>query len=163
MQTLLSAGLSPCRALQLKIAFAIQLTARRWRVATAAAPVGLAAGSDLRMTALYYIDAAPKGLTQTELADLLQISGPSMSRQLDKLEALGLVSRRRLLGDGRVKLIFLEPAGRRALVRLDEEVSALRERLFDGIPEADMAVVSRVMDTLSLRLAGEIGALPKQP
>lgn len=161
MQTLLSAGLSPCRALQLKIAFTIQLTARRWRVATA--PLGQSPGSDLRLTALYYIDAAPKGLTQTELSDLLQISGPSMSRQLDKLEALGLVSRRRLLGDGRVKLIFMEAAGRRALVRLDEEVSALRERLFDGIPEADMEVAGRVLDTLSLRLAGEIGAPPKQP
>ena len=161
MQTLLSAGLSPRRALQLEIAFAIQLTARRWRVATA--PVGLAAGSDVRLTALYYIDAAPKGLTQTELADLLQISGPSVSRQLDKLEALGLVSRRRLLGDGRVKLIFMEAAGRRALVQLDKDVSALRERLFDGVPEIDMDATKRVLVTLGLRLAAELGPRPGQP
>jgi MarR family transcriptional regulator for hemolysin len=155
---LLSAGSSPRQALQLKIAFAITQTARRWQSLFADARRTSGKGGAW-ISALYFLETSPKGLTQTELAKRLQISGPSLTRQLDKLEALGLVSRRRMLGDGRARLIVMEQAGREALLEMDIMASAMRDRLFEGISEADLDATQRVLDTLSARLVTDPGLL----
>ena len=102
---------------------------------------------------LYFLEESPKGLTQTELASRLEISGPSLTRQLDKLERLGFVSRHRMIGDGRVRLIMIEPAGREALMELDVLASEMRDRIFGDIPQSDLETAQRVLDTLAARLA----------
>lgn len=155
MLNLLSEGASPRQALQLRIAFAVTQTARRWHGAFADARAPGKGGAWI--SALYYLDSSPKGLTQSELAKRLKISGPSLTRQLDKLEAMGLVTRRRMLGDGRARLIVMEPAGREALLELDVLASAQRDRLFEGIPEADLEATRRVLDILDSRLAADAG------
>lgn len=156
MLNLLSARSSPRQALQLKIAFNIAQTARRWQTVFAEARRASGKGGAW-LGALYYLDATPKGLTQSELAGRLKISGPSLTRQLDKLESLGLVSRRRMLGDGRARLVVMEEAGRQTLLEMDAVASAQRDRLFEGIPQADLEATQRVLETLSARLATDPG------
>ena len=52
-----------------------------------------------------------EGLTQTELADDLQIETPTLNRLLDKLEQSNFIERRQMDGDKRVRCIHLtEPA-----------------------------------------------------
>lgn len=116
----------------------------------------------VRTSLLYFLEESPKGLTQTELAQRLEISGPSLTRQLDKLEKLGFVSRRRMLGDGRVRLILLEPAGRETLMELDILAAEMRDRLFMDIPEADLETTQRVLDSLAARLASDPGLTPQK-
>ena len=53
-----------------------------------------------------------QGASQTELAQLLGIETPTLKRQLDALEALGLAERRPLPEDGRKHAIFLTAAAR---------------------------------------------------
>ncbi|MFN6982124.1 MAG: MarR family winged helix-turn-helix transcriptional regulator [Brevundimonas sp.] len=136
------------------------MTARRFHnvVAEARRASGKAA---VRTSLLYFLEESPKGLTQTELAGRLDISGPSLTRQLDKLEGLGFVSRRRMIGDGRVRLVMIEPAGREALLELDVLNSEMRDRIFGDIPQADLETAQRVLDTLAARLAVDPGLVMK--
>jgi DNA-binding MarR family transcriptional regulator len=61
-----------------------------------------------------------------ELADFLGVSPPAATKNIDKLEALGLLVRMPSVGDRRARLLSVSPKGRR-LVRRYEELS--RERL----------------------------------
>lgn len=156
MLQLLSEQSTPRQHLQLRIAFSVALSARRFHIITAEAR--RASGKPaVRTSLLYFLEESPKGLTQSELAQRLEISGPSLTRQLDKLEKLGFVSRRRVLGDGRVRLIVLEPAGREALLEMDTLAAEMRDRLFQGIPDADLETTQRVLDLLSTRLGVDQG------
>jgi MarR family transcriptional regulator for hemolysin len=159
---LLSAGLSSRQGLQLRVAFTVSQTARRFqRIFVEAA--SLAGQSDARVSLLYFLENSPTGLTQTELAGRLGISGPSLTRQLDKLEALGFVSRQRMIGDGRARLIMIEPAGRDALIKLDSLASAMRDRIFSDISDADLEAVQRVLDVISARLESDPGLVTHKP
>jgi MarR family transcriptional regulator, transcriptional regulator for hemolysin len=158
---LLSSRSSPRQALQLKIAFHVIQTARRWQGAFADMKRVSGKGA-AGLSALYYLENSPTGLTQTELAKRLKISGPSLTRQLDKLEAQGLVTRRRMLGDGRARLIVMEDAGREALFEMDAIASAMRDRLFEGVSEADLEATNRVLDVLASRLAVDPGLVSEE-
>jgi MarR family transcriptional regulator, transcriptional regulator for hemolysin len=59
------------------------------------------------------------GCSQSQLAELMGVEGPTMARHLDRLEAAGLVERRRDGPDRRVSRIHLTEAG---VARHDELV-----------------------------------------
>jgi len=66
-----------------------------------------------------------------------------------------------MIGDGRVRLIMIEPAGREALLELDVHASEMRDRIFGDIPQADLETAQRVLDTLAARLAVHPGLAAK--
>jgi MarR family transcriptional regulator for hemolysin len=70
-----------------------------------------AAGSSFAVwTALYALKA--KGpLIQRELAELLNVEGPTLTRHLARMETQGLVERRRASADRRAAVVHLTPAG----------------------------------------------------
>src|ERR687889_1952112 len=55
--------------------------------------------------------ARKDGMTQTELAEILEVEGPTLVRLLDGLEAQGLTERRPVAGDRRAKQIALTAEG----------------------------------------------------
>ena len=59
-----------------------------------------------RALAISHVSREP-GLSQAELADLLDIRTPSMNRTLDQLEEAGLIERRSDPQDKRVRRLFL--------------------------------------------------------
>lgn len=156
MLNLLSARSTPRQTLQLKIAFNIVQSARRWQGVLSEARRSTGKGGAW-VNVLYYLDEAPEGLTQTVLAKRLKVSGPSLTRQLDKLEAQSMVSRRRVEGDGRARLVVMEEAGRAALLDMDVMASAMRDRVFKGVSDEDLATTERVLDALAHRLAKDPG------
>lgn len=84
-----------------------------------------------------------QGASQTELAQLLGIETPTLKRQLDALEALGLAERRPLPEDGRKHAIFLTAAARvEPLLAYRADVEAA---LADGIAPEDLATTRRVL------------------
>jgi MarR family transcriptional regulator, transcriptional regulator for hemolysin len=66
---------------------------------------------------LHHAFEAPD-LSQSQLAARLDIEGPTLVRHLDRLEADGLLERRRDVSDRRVVRVRLTPAGRDAETRL---------------------------------------------
>lgn len=96
------------------------------------------------------------GISQSELAALLEIEAPTLKRQIDGLEADGFVSRRPIEGDARKNAVFLTDRGR------DSQINAfsrkLRTDVLDGIPAKDLQDARRVLD----RIAANINSLGRK-
>lgn len=139
----------------------VMMTARRWklRVAELFRESGHTGAPTI---VLYYLADHPKGLTLSELAGKMELSGASLTRLVQKLELDGLVSRRRLLGDGRSWLIVIEPAGRAEMEAFEVYAAAMRQRTFHGLSEEDMAAALRVLDALAAKLTDGPDA-PRRP
>jgi DNA-binding MarR family transcriptional regulator len=138
-------------SLQLKVAMQVMVTARRWksRVADLFRESGHTGAPTV---VLYYLADQPKGLTLSELSTRMELSGASLTRLVQRLERDGMVSRRRLVGDGRSWLIVMEPAGREAMDAFEVYAAAMRQRMFEGLSETDIAAALRVLDVLASRL-----------
>ena len=138
--------------LQLKVAMQVMLTARRWKswVAGKFRDSGHTGAPTL---VLYYLVDQPKGLTLSELSSRMELSGASLTRLVQRLEKDGMVSRRRMVGDGRSWLIVMEPAGRAEMEAFEVHAAAMRQRVFEGVSEDDMAAALRVLDAVAARLA----------
>ncbi|MFN7128918.1 MAG: MarR family winged helix-turn-helix transcriptional regulator [Brevundimonas sp.] len=138
-------------AVQILIKQRIALIARRW--STRASRLFKAYGfTNAQRAPLHLLKHAPQGLTQSELADGLQLSEPTLSRRVTRLLADGLVSKHRLPGDGRANLIKLEPAGLKALDGSETTVTLDRELLFQGLSNDDLGAALRVLDVLAARM-----------
>ena len=94
----------------------------------------------------------PKGLTLSELSARMELSGASLTRLVQRLERDGMVTRRRMVGDGRSWLIAMEPSGHAALGAFDIHAAAMRQRMFEGISDDDLAAALRVLKILSSKL-----------
>ena len=138
-------------ALQLNVSMQVMLTARRWRLRVA--DLFRESGHTGAPTiVLYFLADHPKGLTLSELAEKMELSGASLTRLVQRLERDGMVSRHRMLGDGRSWLIVMEPAGRAEMEAFEVHAAAMRQRMFEGVSEDDMAAALRVLDALAAKL-----------
>lgn len=108
--------------------------------------------TEARWNALYMLADAPSGLIQSELAERLGVEGPTLVRLLDALEAQSLISRHPSKYDRRAKVLFIEPAGRTVISEVDGVAAKLRDKLFEGMSDADLASTLRVLDLLAVRL-----------
>ncbi len=96
-------------------------------------------GTDLttvRMRTLAVLSARP-GATINELSVLAVIEQSTMSRNLDSMEAAGLIRRVPRADDLRVREIHVTPAGRRALDDFWPTMHAEYEKLIDGFSERE--------------------------
>ena len=85
-----------------------------------------------RLTALAALTRYPDGVRQGDLAELMNISAPSMTRLVEILEEAGWVERRRDPADQRCLLLVLSPVGHKTLDTLrDESATQLSEELAD--------------------------------
>jgi len=92
------------------------------------------------------------GVRPGVLAEVLAVEGSSLVRQLDQLADAGMVERREDAVDRRAKTIHLTPAGNRSRAKIEAALDTLRESLFDGVSDADMAACLRVFEVLQGRL-----------
>ncbi len=97
------------------------------------------------------------GLRQVELAEMLGIEGPSLVRQLDHIEAAGLIERREHPHDRRANTLHLTSAGRRLSVSIETTLRALATRSFAGISSADLETCLRVFNMLDANLERHAG------
>ena len=98
-----------------------------------------------RLTALSALTRYPDGLRQGDLAELMNISAPSMTRLVEILEEAGWVERRRDPDDQRCLLMVLSPVGRKTLDTLrDESASQLSEELADLTADERAALAAAV-------------------
>ncbi|WP_210408152.1 MarR family winged helix-turn-helix transcriptional regulator [Allokutzneria sp. NRRL B-24872] len=89
--------------------------------------------------------AASEPRTQRELADALNVTPRNVTALVDALEEAGFVARDPHPDDRRAILVSLTEKGGATVARLDESADALADRLFDGLPADELAVVTRVL------------------
>jgi MarR family transcriptional regulator for hemolysin len=88
-------------------------------------------------------------MTQTELADALEIEGPTLVPLLDGLEKQGLIERQPVDGDRRAKQIALTPAGYEQASRVDGIVKAYRSDVLKDVSEDDLKAAIRVFHAMA--------------
>lgn len=96
---------------------------------------------------------AGSGHTQTAIAQRVGISGPTLIHHLDRLEANGLVTRSRDTTNRRAQTVTLTASGERAFTQLRKAATAFDRRLHNGITEAELIDLRRLLTTISTNIA----------
>ncbi len=98
-----------------------------------------------RLAALSALTRYPDGVRQGDLAELMNISAPSMTRLVEILEEAGWVERRRDPQDQRCLLLVLTPVGHKTIDTLrDEAATQLSTELADLTAEERSALAAAV-------------------
>ncbi|HEX6143311.1 MAG TPA: MarR family transcriptional regulator [Geminicoccaceae bacterium] len=102
------------------------------------------------------------GISQTELADLLDLEKPSLGRLLDRLEAKDWIERRPDGADRRIKRVHLTPRVAPVVRELRSLAAELRGDALEGVSEAErarfLATLLLIKDNL-LRMSANGGAV----
>ncbi|NUU08338.1 MarR family transcriptional regulator [Leifsonia sp. C5G2] len=114
---------------------------------------GLAEG-DFDVLATLRRAGAPYERTAGELAEHTMITTGGMSKRLDRLERVGLVSRRSSETDGRGRVIRLTEQGRATIDAAVTDHLANERRLLDELDPADAAALERILTEWLARLGG---------
>ncbi|HWE06213.1 MAG TPA: MarR family transcriptional regulator [Rhizomicrobium sp.] len=104
---------------------------------------------------LLRLNAQP-GLSQIEMASLLEVEPISVGRLIDRLEARGLVERRPDPSDRRVWRLHLLPSAQPILDEISRTREVLGAELFDGV---DATARATMIDAL-LRMKNNLTAEP---
>ncbi|MGO4573453.1 MarR family winged helix-turn-helix transcriptional regulator [Microvirga sp. 2TAF3] len=88
-------------------------------------------------------------MTQTELAEELEIEGPTLVRLLDNLESQGLIERRPVDGDRRAKQVALTAAGHEQAETVSHLADEVRESVLADVAEDDLLAAVRVFRIMS--------------
>lgn len=81
------------------------------------------------------------GLTQTQLAELLDIERAPLGTLIDKLESAKFVERRADASDRRLKRVFITPAGVNMLPTIIETAAEISEEITQGLTETQLAAM----------------------
>ena len=77
------------------------------------------------------------GITQTELADYLELDKSTIGRLLDRLEERGFIRREKDPNDRRVFRIFIAKTAYPVLTELEQVADGVRAQALSGISEED--------------------------
>ncbi|QGN59234.1 MarR family winged helix-turn-helix transcriptional regulator [Nostocoides sp. HKS02] len=98
-----------------------------------------------RLAALSALTRYPDGVRQGDLAELMNISAPSMTRLVEIMEEAGWVERRRDPADQRCLLLVLTPVGHTTIDTLrDEAATQLSTELADLTEDERIALAAAV-------------------
>lgn len=88
-------------------------------------------------------------VNQTELAEALEIEGPTLVPLLDGLEKQGLIQRRPVDGDRRAKHIALTPAGQEQAAHVNGILKSFRSDIMKEVSEDDLKAALRVLHAMA--------------
>lgn len=91
-----------------------------------------------RQSAVLILIATNRGASQVALAEFLGINRATMISMIDRLEARGLVERRSMDGDRRLRGIFLTSKGRETYAELRKRISQHERRMFKDFSSREL-------------------------
>lgn len=103
------------------------------------------------------------GITQRDLAELLNISRPTLTVTLQKMEKAGLIERRADETDSRYIRIHLTEAGATMHDRMHEIMFDVVGRTMKGISEEDLSHLERLMDQMRANITDPLETNPQHP
>lgn len=138
--------------LQRRIATCMRPLNRRWSALgdQVLATLGV---SNSQGWCLVYLSRLGPETRQSEIAHALGMREASLVPTLAQLEHAGLVERHPCPQDARAKHTQLTGRGNELARQIETMLEDLRSELFDGVPEEDLQVTLRVIETLSERVA----------
>ena len=115
-----------------------------------------------RLAALAALARHPDGLRQGDLADLMNISAPSMTRLVEIMCEAGWVDRRRDPGDGRALVLALSPVGEQTLETLRQETTSVLSGELADLTEDELTALAAAVPVLR-KLADRHVDAPRAP
>lgn len=95
------------------------------------------------------------GITQSELAETLELEKPSLGRLLDRLEGKGWIRREACSSDRRAKRVFLTEAADAPMQVMREIASGVREDALSGLSSDDRDHFVDTLLTIKSNLMGQ--------
>jgi MarR family transcriptional regulator for hemolysin len=99
-----------------------------------------------------------EGLSQVDLADVLELQPISLVRLLDRLVEQGLLERRHDPRDRRANQLFLTDAGRRLVDDLDSLRDAIAADVLQDIPEEAITTSLKTLRDIKDRIKAQSGS-----
>jgi MarR family transcriptional regulator for hemolysin len=93
--------------------------------------------------------------TQRRLADAVGIEGPTLTHHLNRMEAAGLVTRRRDPDNRRVHQVELTTQGEALFLSLLHHVAAFDARLREGFDPGELVQVRQLLDRLATNASSD--------
>jgi MarR family transcriptional regulator, transcriptional regulator for hemolysin len=99
------------------------------------------------------------GMRQRELAERLDVEGPTLVRLLHQLTAMGLVTREPDPDDQRANTLHVTAAGRAAAKRARRTLDTVRARLLAELSDDELADSLQVFEAVRQAMSGEDASL----
>jgi len=110
---------------------------------------GMMGGGRGQMRLLQLLSQSPAGLTNAEIAELLDIRPSSVSATISRLVDAGLVERLPSETDKRVVIVRLSAAGRAMFEQHADRVDDLTTKLFSGLSDDEKTTLEKLLAKLS--------------
>jgi len=130
---------------------AVVVAARRWRK-VANDRVKAVGQTMARWETLFLVAFSGETLTQSELARLISVEGPTMVRMLDLLAQDGLIERQQSPTDRRVTTNRITPEGKRVVGEIMGVTNALRAEVLADIDPERLKICVDVLSEILQRL-----------
>lgn len=96
-----------------------------------------------------------EGLTQTELAEKLELTPATLTNLLTRMEHAGLIERRADATDSRCSRIFLTEAGRIKLSQAVEQTQKMDEAAFAGFSPSEQEQLNQYLERVHHNLTSD--------
>jgi len=102
-------------------------------------------------------------VTQSELAQMLEMGSASTGELLRRLERSGFVRRQTLAGDRRSKQVLIAERGREVLGNMRDVARSSHDAIMAGISESEQALLNDVLARMKANLAAQVAPVPDEP
>ena len=102
-------------------------------------------------------------LSQSELADMLAVSGATMVHMIDRWVKAGLVIREPSISDRRVNRIVITDAGHRLYAQIKDEAYAVRRQFLASVDLQSLAHLTELLEQLQCILQPYRDCAPVRP
>ncbi|MDB5575243.1 MAG: MarR family transcriptional regulator, partial [Bradyrhizobium sp.] len=97
------------------------------------------------------------GMTQTALAADLDLTKVAIGGLLDRMESSGFIERRPDLRDGRIKRVYLKPAGVKFLATIRANIEQVEQEITAGVSDDAMQVTAETLIMMKRTLLAMAG------
>lgn len=94
------------------------------------------------------------GMTQSQLAEELDLGKVAVGGLIDRLEKGGLVRREADATDRRVNRIFLEPKSKQLVARMRKVSHRMNEQILSGLVDKELEIAARTLDAMKRNILG---------
>lgn len=92
------------------------------------------------------------GMTQSKLAEELDLGKVAVGGLIDRLEKSGLVRREADAADRRVNRVFLEPKSKQLIAKMRKVSHRMNEKILEGLVDARLESTAVTLDTMKRNL-----------
>lgn len=92
------------------------------------------------------------GLSQREIADILNIAPPTITVMLARMEKAGIIFKKKDSKDGRISRVYLTEEGKKLCKETKKATKTLSEESFNGFTKKEKEDFKKLLDKMSKNL-----------